>query len=289
MNSDAGRTQSTDEIRADIERTRERLGDTVEALGAQLNPSLLKQRVKDSVHEATIGRVKNMASNARDKAEESGRGLLETLRDNPIPAAMIAGGIGWLLFNKRKTSVERSVAAEVDYDYRGAVRSGSSSDIESADYSRQFPQVEQEGAAHRVASSAKDAGGKVASTARDAGEKVASTARTVGEKVSSSASSVAHGVADTARAGTARLEETMHENPMVLGVVAAAVGLAVGMTLPASERESRLMGSKRDELLDKAKDAISETKDKVRNVAERAVPEVGAALKEVAREEGLTA
>jgi ElaB/YqjD/DUF883 family membrane-anchored ribosome-binding protein len=289
MNSDAGRTQSTDEIRADIERTRERLGDTVEALGAQLNPSLLKQRVKDSVHEATIGRVKNMASNARDKAEESGRGLLETLRDNPIPAAMIAGGIGWLLFNKRKTSIERSVATEVDYDYRGAVRSGNSADVESADYSRQFPQVEQEGVAHRVASSAKDAGGKVASTARDAGEKVASTARTVGEKVSSSASSVAHGVADTARAGTARLEETMHENPMVLGVVAAAVGLAVGMTLPASERESRLMGSKRDELIDKAKDAISETKDKVRNVAERAVPEVGAALKEVAREEGLTA
>ena len=289
MNSDAGRTQSTDEIRADIERTRERLGDTVEALGAQLNPSLLKQRVKDSVHEATIGRVKNMASNARDKAEESGRGLLETLRDNPIPAAMIAGGIGWLLFNKRKTSIERSVATEVDYDYRGAVRSGSAADMESADYSRQFPQVEQEGVAHRVASSAKDAGGKVASTARDAGEKVASTARTVGEKVSSSASSVAHGVADTARAGTARLEETMHENPMVLGVVAAAVGLAVGMTLPASERESRLMGSKRDELMDKAKDAISETKDKVRNVAERAVPEVGAALKEVAREEGLTA
>ena len=290
MNTDAGRTQSTDEIRADIERTRERLGDTVEALGAQLNPSHLKQRVKDSVHEATIGRVKNMASNARDKAEESGRGLLETLRDNPIPAAMIAGGIGWLLFNKRKTSVERSLAAEVDYDYRGASRGGSiTTGAESIDYAREFPQVEQEGVAQRVASSARDAGEKVASTARDAGGKVASTARTVGEKVSSSASSVAHGVADSARAGTARIEETMHENPMVLGVVAAAVGLAVGMTLPASERESRLMGSKRDELVDKARDAISETKDKVRNVAERAVPEVGAALKEVAREEGLTA
>jgi ElaB/YqjD/DUF883 family membrane-anchored ribosome-binding protein len=289
MNTDAGRTQSTDEIRADIERTRERLGDTVEALGAQLNPSHLKQRVKDSVHEATIGRVKNMASNARDKAEESGRGLLETLRDNPIPAAMIAGGIGWLLFNKRRTSVDRSAAIEVESDYRGPVRTGAAADAESIDYSRQFPQVEHEGVAHRVASSARDAGEKVASTARDAGGKVASTARTVGEKVSSSASSVAHGVADTARAGTARLEETMHENPMVLGVVAAAVGLAVGMTLPASERESRLMGSKRDELVDKAREAIGETRDKVRNAAERVVPEVGATLKEVAREEGLTA
>ena len=266
MSADADRTQSTDEIRADIERTRERLGETVEALGAQLNPSLLKQRVKDSVHEATIGRVKNMASNARDKAEESGRGLLATIRDNPIPAAMIAGGIGWLLFNKKKTSVNRSAEVEVDYDYRG-----------------------DEGVTHRVASSAKDAGEKVASTARDAGEKVVSGARAVGEKVSSGASTVAHGVADRARAGVHRVDDTLHENPMVLGVVAAAVGLAVGMSLPASEREARLMGGKRDELVDKAREAISETKDKVRNAAERAVPEVGAALKEVAREEGLTA
>jgi hypothetical protein len=65
------------------------------------------------------------------------------------------------------------------------------------------------------------------------------------------------------------------------------VGLAVGMTLPATEKESRIMGSKRDELMDKAKDAISETKDKVRSAAERAVPEVRDTLKEVAREEGL--
>jgi ElaB/YqjD/DUF883 family membrane-anchored ribosome-binding protein len=116
-----------------------------------------------------------------------------------------------------------------------------------------------------------------------------SGARSVGEKVSSGASTVAHGVADRARAGVQRVDETMHENPMVLGVVAAAVGLAVGMSLPASEQEARLMGGKRDELVDKARDAISETKDKVRNAAERAVPEVGAALKDVAREEGLTA
>ncbi len=282
MSNHAGRTQSTDEIRADIERTRERLGDTVEALGAQLNPSLLKQRVKDSVHEATIGRVKHMASNARDKAEESGRGLMATLRDNPIPAAMIAGGIGWLLFNKKRSDVNESAAIEVEYDYRAELRGGNgavnTADVETIDYSRQIPEIQREGVAHRVAS-----------TAKGAGEKVASGARAVSEKVTTGASSVAHGVAEKARAGTHHVEESFQENPMVLGVVAAAVGLAVGMTLPASDREARLMGGKRDELIDKAREAISETKDKVRNVAERAVPEVGAALKDVAREEGLTA
>ena len=90
-------------IRADIERTRERLGETVEALGAQLNPTHLKQRVKDSVREATIGRVQHMASMTRDRINETGRGLAQTIRDNPLPAAVAAGGIGWLLLSTRES------------------------------------------------------------------------------------------------------------------------------------------------------------------------------------------
>jgi ElaB/YqjD/DUF883 family membrane-anchored ribosome-binding protein len=279
MTRDADRQQSTDEIRADIERTRERLGETVEALGAQLNPSLLKQRVKDSVREATIGRVKTMASNAREKAGESGRGLVSTLRDNPIPAALIAGGIGWLLFNKRRGGTE--TRAVEDYDYRSELRAsygGAGVDFseETIDYTRQIPEPPAEGVAERVTA-----------TARDATERVASTARAATDRVASSASNAAHVVADRARAGTQRVEQTFDQNPMVLGVVAAAVGLAVGMTLPATDKESELVGGKRDQLVDKAREALADTKDKVRNVAERAVPEIGATLKAVARDEGL--
>lgn len=290
--------QSADAIRADIERTRERLGETVEALGAHLNPSLLKQRVKDRVREATIGRAKTMARNARDKAEESGRGLIGTLRDNPIPAAMIAGGIGWLLFSKRR---ERDTENVAEWDYHNSLKAtpGEATPYREdtvVDYSHQLPeQVASDrgvgsrarDAGERVVSGARHAGESVASGARSAGETVASTVRAAGEKVASGTSRVAHTIADRAREGGHRVEESFEQNPMVLGVVAAAVGLAVGMTLPATERESQLMGSKRDELMDKAKEAISDTKEKVRHVAERAVPEVRDTLKEVAREEGL--
>ena len=279
--------RSTEDIRADIERTRERLGATVEALGAHLNPSLLKQRVKDSVREATIGRAQTMARNARDKAEESGRSLIGTLRDNPIPAAMIAGGIGWLLFSKRRDRDRDSVA---EWDYHNALKatSGSGARQEGAavDFSHQLPEsVQADGG---VGSRARAASERVVSGARHAGETVASTARTAGEKVASGTSHVAHTIADRARAGGQRVEENFDQNPMVLGVIAAAVGLAVGMTLPATEKESQLMGTKRDELIDRAKEAVSDAKDKVRQVAERAVPEVRDTLKEVAREEGLT-
>lgn len=279
--------QSADMIRSDIERTRERLGDTVEALGAHLNPSLLKQRVKDSVREATIGRAKTMARNARDKAEESGRGLLGTLRDNPIPAAMIAGGIGWLLFSKRRDRDTENVEWDYDRSLGASERATTSAYREETtiDYSHQLPEHAQTD--HGVGSRAREAGERVASSARHASESVASTARAAGEKVASGTSRAAHTIADRARAGGHKVEETFEENPMVLGVVAAAVGLAVGMTLPVTDKESQIMGGKRDELMDRAKEAISDTKEKVRNVAERAVPEVRDTLKEVAREEGL--
>ena len=115
----AGSTAEDDEpspsaIRAEIERTRDRLGETVEALGAQLNPSHLKQRVKDSVREATIGRVQYMASNTRERISETGRGLAQTIRDNPVPAALAATGISWLLFNRQSAPSSRSVRRLAD-------------------------------------------------------------------------------------------------------------------------------------------------------------------------------
>lgn len=275
---------SADDIRADIERTRERLGDTVEALGAHLNPSLLKARVKDSVHEATIGRAKNMARNVKVKAEESGRGLVETVRENPIPVALIAGGIGWLLFSKRRrhdvridesddgTELGTETASTIAVS--DSVLIGKRHVDEPPDYSRDMPSP---GTAPHV----------VADKVKSAGERVASGARAAGARVAATTSQVAHTVADRARDGGRRIEENYDSNPMVLGAVAAAVGLAVGMSLPISDKEAELMGGKRDQLVDRARETLSETKDKVRSAAERAVPEVRDTLKEVARQEGL--
>src|SRR5687768_14763010 len=100
------RPEQTAAIRDDIERTRDRMGDTIEALGERLNPARIKQQVKENIREATIGKVQNMANNAKHRVEEGGRGLVATIRENPIPAAMIVGGLGWLLFARRSGDAE---------------------------------------------------------------------------------------------------------------------------------------------------------------------------------------
>ena len=104
--SDAGTTPDPAALRADIRETRERLGDTLEELGERLNPSLLKhqvtQQVREHVRDATIGRVEHMARHAADRVSETRSTMIDTIRENPIPAAMAAFGLGWLFMNRSR-------------------------------------------------------------------------------------------------------------------------------------------------------------------------------------------
>ena len=292
------RPEQTAAIRDDIERTRDRMGDTIEALGERLNPGRIRQQVKDNIREATIGRVQTRANNAKHRVEEGGRGLVATIRENPIPAAMIVGGLGWLLFARRSGDAEvAAIRQPVVSEFDPTWTENAHGSLEAGNGASKVGD-----AAHKVADSASTAAHKVADSASTAASKVADAASTVGSKVSSGVSSAAHGVASQARAQSQRVAGSFESNPLAIGAIAAGVGLAIGLSIPSTDREGRLMGEKRDELLDKAKSRVSETKDKVVSAAERIVPEVRGVVtesvkemkatvtetvKDVAREEGL--
>lgn len=264
---------SSTALRAEIERTRERLGENVEALGAQLNPSHLKQRVKDSVREATIGRVQEMAHNTRERINETGRGLAQTIRENPLPAAMAAAGIGWLLLSSRDQrasgrfiSGEPDVSAIPDESYEG---SGLKAGLRNV--------------AEEVAEKAHD----LTERAQDTAQRVVEKARETGDRVAYRTDAAVQRVTEKARTTARRVEHRYEENPMGLGAVALALGLAIGLSVPATRKEAALMGDARDRLLDKAREQVAETTGKVEAVVERAIPEVQSVVREAARDEGL--
>jgi ElaB/YqjD/DUF883 family membrane-anchored ribosome-binding protein len=98
--------KSPEELRDDIEQTREQLGDTVEALAAKTD---VKSRAKDrlaSVKGSAQQKKDELVTKARGATPESaGAGahqLASTVQDKPLPFA--AGGafatglfVGWLL------------------------------------------------------------------------------------------------------------------------------------------------------------------------------------------------
>jgi len=95
------KTDETEAIRADIEQTRTQMSATIDAIQEKLNPQNIVDQAKGAVREATIGRVENMVSEVRQTAQEASSGFLDTIKDNPIPTAMAAVGLGWLFMKSR--------------------------------------------------------------------------------------------------------------------------------------------------------------------------------------------
>jgi len=138
--ADAGAdvTPETEEIRAEIEETRANLSATIDAIQEKLNPETLVEQVKETVkdtaanavdqakeqvREATVGRVEHMVNNATETARETGSGVIDMVRSNPIPAALIGLGLGWLFMNRQNQPgnggrYDSRSRLEMDRDYR---------------------------------------------------------------------------------------------------------------------------------------------------------------------------
>jgi hypothetical protein len=59
---------------------------------------------KESIREATLGRVENIATKAGDVMNATRDTLIETVRRNPVPAALAGIGIAWLLMNRSSSA-----------------------------------------------------------------------------------------------------------------------------------------------------------------------------------------
>ncbi|HEX6560306.1 MAG TPA: DUF3618 domain-containing protein [Longimicrobiales bacterium] len=295
-------------IRAEIRETRDRMSGTLDQLGTRLNPNRIKAQVRENIREATVGRVENMARHASERVNETREGIMDTIRDNPIPAAMIGIGLGWLLFNGRRQGSHSHVHDLMPGELRGSSGSGVGY---YGDVSATTPRLAQDdaaggigasishwdepGIADRVRSRVANVGDSASGAVDDARERISEVAGSAQERVSEVSNrvrDVASDVAQTTRFQAHRIEDrlsrTMHDNPLALGAVALAVGVAAGMAIPETRREHELMGGARDQLMDRARNVAEDAREKVQNVAERVIDETRDTAREAARDEGLT-
>jgi ElaB/YqjD/DUF883 family membrane-anchored ribosome-binding protein len=298
--------ESTEALRSDIEQTRAEMGQTIEAIKERLAPDNIKESVKEevkeqlesakekiketiseqyhdakaSVREATIGRVEHMMHSAGETVGEARETIVETVRRNPIPAALVGIGLGWLLMSarsqRRRSEWRHPPSFAGDrYDARNEYGYPRGLGGYGAWDERGGRNREQE---NGVIEKVKGAAGSVVHRAEGAASQVAHTAEELAHRAQHGASALAHRVEDTAhdlghraRYGAQRIEhrveETFQENPLALGALAVAVGAAVGLALPQTRRENELIGEARDQLVDKARDVAESALGKVEQAA----------------------
>ncbi|MDP9347838.1 MAG: DUF3618 domain-containing protein, partial [Gemmatimonadota bacterium] len=175
-------------IRADIRETRERMGHTLEELSDRLNPNHLKEQVKHNVREATIGRAEHMARNAVGRVDETRHSIMDTIRDNPLPAAMVGIGLGWLVWNGRR---QDSYAA-ADYRYRRypALDDRYAGDLYGESYYRR-DLYEEPGVVERASGRLSDLGESARGRAGDLTGQVQETASSLADRTRETASGLA--------------------------------------------------------------------------------------------------
>ncbi len=105
-----------DVIRQQIDHTRAQLGSTIQEIADRLSPENLIEQAKSTAKEATVGRFKEMTHEANRKVEGMSSSFSQTVRDNPLPFAVIGLGLGWLFLSERNNK-QHNYRAD-DYPYR---------------------------------------------------------------------------------------------------------------------------------------------------------------------------
>ena len=261
--------------RFEIERTRADMSETVDAIQDRLSPENLKEQAKDRVKEATVGR-----------AQEAGSGIVGTIRQNPVPAALTGIGLGWLLMSARK----QSAGQEARLYRRPYSSSGYPPPYDATqDYPPRYEETESSGASPGQAlGRARDRVGETTTQAQQRAGQVASQAQDKAGQVVSQAQERASRLGNQARYQAQRasggFQRALRENPLTVGALAAGLGAAVGLAIPATEKEHEVMGEARDTLVEKAQEKAQDAQQKVQRVAE----EAQSAAKDEADNQGLT-
>lgn len=122
-----------EQIRIQIEQTRGDMSETIDAIQERLNPRNLVEQAKDSVREATVGKVKEMAHNVSDTASgvadstmEAAGDLADRVKQNPWPAVAVGVGAAWLLMRNGSTPSRRYSAGNTKWPAQG--RTGRNAD-----------------------------------------------------------------------------------------------------------------------------------------------------------------
>lgn len=271
-------TEDPAAIEREIRRTQDTMSRTVEKIGDQLS-------------------IKNLVNGLLDKADENkvdARMVLDGARRNPIALGLIAAGAIWLISDK-DSKIPSLGANSGKSGKSGKSGDGMSdgADNHHRDYVSHMSSIEQRSDEDAMSYQRRRdvARSNFLMVERNHDEDDSSFSRRLNDmtdlfrekrdawaetssKAQAATRQKAQAVAGQARAAAGKAQDLYASNPLVGGILAAAVGAAFGSALPITEQEQDKLGAlgeKAHDLVDQQTEQVtSQVRDKKDELLERA-------------------
>lgn len=256
-------------IRSEINTTRHRMDETIDALGQRLKGRHLLDEVlhlfRKQQENGNMIKIKNKISDSAGTAYHS---VVDTVKAHPLPFALVGAGIGWLIYEQTRSkpadiSEYRVARPPYDEDFSPGPLSGSTlgegalpADVSSGGQSK----------TSRVMETIQQKTSEVRDRLRHTGTDAAESARRLYDQ------------------GRQRVSSAVEENPLQSGLVLLAAGVIAGMLMPTPRRLSESVAPKARQLREQVRDKAQDLAQRGSHVVESATQ----AAKQEAKQQGLT-
>ena len=236
--------KSAADAEREVETSRSNLDRTMEALKDKMTP----------------GQLFDEASRALGSTgQQVFSKLAEQAKANPMPLAVMGLGLAWLMTSSGKTR---------SYEY---------SSYEPRTFEPDSGRHGLSGAAEGIGDKASDLASGMKEQLSDARRRLADAGASVGDRgrwAAQGLGSAAHTAADKAGQYRDQAQRTfsrvLENEPLLIGAIGLAVGVAIGASLPHTDTEDRGIGPYRDKALEKGKEIAQETMQQAGEVAQAA-------------------
>ena len=234
-------TQTPDQIERKIEETRSKIDQNLDALQNKVSPGEL-------IDEA-MGYVKGSGG-------ELAEGITRTIRENPVPSALIGAGIGLFLLSRASNGSRKAIENRTSPEQAGADGTDQGDSLAAR--------------AENTRDQAVDAASSTVDTLEEKTSEIADSAKTKTTAVKERAAEYVDSGRERVREAASASSRFAGEHPFVLAALGLAAGAGVAALMRSSDKENKLLGAKSDRVKRLVKESAQEQGEKVKVAAEAA-------------------
>lgn len=272
MNEFSGKSSS--QIARELDSRRNHLRKEIDDLNEKFQPDQLWETAKSAI--------------ASPNSNEFVRNLGRSVRDNPLPVALVGAGIAWMIVDqgRKDRGADRFDRAGYDPDPvvsthapRQVIYDPAQTDVakqgkdgstvrdrvgEAGTRVRDMITSANEGARDRLTSARDGARDRLTSARDGARDRLTSTGDATRRRFSDAQARSQRTIRDASE----NVAQSYHANPLVFGLGAAAAAAILGSLLPSTRREEEVLGDYADQARDAAGTAVEKASEIAGKTAE---------------------